>query len=197
MLQNALQNFDVILASGSPRRQYFFDALHIPYTKEVREVDESFPPHLKGAEITDYLATLKASAFTSIKPNQIIVTSDTIVWMNNAALNKPKDRKQATQMLTRLSGRKHQVMTSVCFTLTNQQIVVNDTTDVWFNPITPNEIDYYITHHQPFDKAGSYGIQDWLGYIGIQKIEGCFFNVMGLPTRLVYKTLMNIANRHK
>lgn len=197
MLRNTLQDFEIILASGSPRRQHFFKELDIMHTVDVREVEESYPDHLKGTEITDYLASLKASAFKNIKENQIIITSDTIVWKDNAALNKPQNKTEATQMLTHLSGTKHQVMTSVCFMMATEQQVINDTTNVWFNTLTAAEIEHYISHYHPFDKAGSYGIQDWIGYIGIEKIEGCFFNVMGLPTRLVYKMLMDIAKRYK
>lgn len=195
MLREKLKKYSVILASGSPRRQNFFKELDIDFTIEVRELEEIYPPHLRKAEITDYLAELKATAFSDLKENEILITSDTIVWKEGQAIGKPKDRAEAILMLQNLSESMHEVFTSVCFTGKNFQITKHDSTKVWFKKLTQEEIEYYIDTHQPYDKAGSYGIQDWLGYIGIERLEGCFFNVMGLPTRLVYKTLMEIANR--
>ncbi len=190
MLKEKLKNYNIILASGSPRRQHFFKELDIDFTIDVREVVETYPSNLKGHEITDYLARLKASKFTELMENDIVVTSDTIVWMNNEAINKPKDYNEARQMLARLSGSVHEVITSVCFTGTDFQKTINDTTKVWFRELTEEEIQYYLTTYQPYDKAGSYGVQEWIGYVGIDRLEGSYFNVMGLPTRLVYKTLM-------
>lgn len=193
MLREKLKNHNLILASGSPRRQNFFKLLDLDFTIELREVEEIFPNELKQAEITDYLAKLKADAFSDLKEKDILITSDTIVWKSGRAIGKPKDRKDAIAMLQELSGERHEVYTSVCFTGTNFQEVVNDRTSVWFRDLTLPEIEYYLDTCQPFDKAGSYGIQDWLGYVGIDRLEGCFFNVMGLPTRLVYKKLREIA----
>ena len=195
MLKEKLRNYHIILASGSPRRHHFFKELDIDFTIDVREVEEVYPSHLKASEITDYLAQLKASVFKDISEKDIIITSDTIVWKDHEAIGKPKDFDDAVQMLQHLSGNMHEVYTSVCFTSKDFQITVNDGTKVWFNEFTLEEIKYYLNTCKPFDKAGSYGIQDWLGYMGVEKLEGCFFNVMGLPTRLVYKTLMGIANR--
>ena len=195
MLRKHLENHTIILASGSPRRHYFFKELDIPFTIDVREVEEVYPPHLKASEITNYLAQLKASVFQDISENEILITSDTIVWKDGIAIGKPRDRNEAIAMLQNLSASMHEVFTSVCFTLQKEQITVCDSTKVWFKELSLSEIEYYLDTCKPFDKAGSYGIQDWLGYIGIEKLEGCFFNVMGLPTRLVYKTLMEIANR--
>ncbi|MEZ4779150.1 MAG: Maf family nucleotide pyrophosphatase [Flavobacteriaceae bacterium] len=195
MLKEKLKNYHLILASGSPRRQHFFKELNVDFTVDVREVEEVYPPHLQASEITDYLAQLKASAFQDISEKEIVITSDTIVWKNHKAIGKPKDFGDAVTMLQELSNDVHEVYTSVCFTSKNFQITVNDCTKVWFKKLHLEEITYYLNTCKPFDKAGSYGIQDWLGYIGVEKIEGCFFNVMGLPTRLVYKTLMEIANR--
>ncbi|MCB0466405.1 MAG: Maf family protein, partial [Aequorivita sp.] len=124
----------------------------------------------------------------------ILITSDTIVWKDGKALGKPKDFEEAKAMLQNLSGKMHEVITSVCFTSKGFQKTVHDVTKVWFKVLSEEEIDFYIKNYKPFDKAGSYGIQEWIGYIGIEKIEGCYFNVMGLPTRLVYKTLTEIAN---
>jgi len=195
MLREKLKDYHIVLASGSPRRQHFFKELDIDYTVDVRALEEVFPPHLKGGEITNYLAELKASAFSDIPPKTIVITSDTIVWKDDNAIGKPKDREDAIAMLQNLSGSMHEVFTSVCFTSIDFQITAFDSTKVWFKELTLEEINYYLDTCKPFDKAGSYGIQDWLGYIGIEKLEGCFFNVMGLPTRLVYKTLMEIAKR--
>ncbi len=195
MLKEKLKHYKIILASGSPRRHHFFKALDVDFTIDVREIEEVFPNHLAGSEITDYLAKLKATAFTTIAPNEVVITSDTIVWKDGKAIGKPIDREDAISMLENLSGSMHQVFTSVCFTLKDEQITVNDSTMVWFKKLHRAEIEYYLDTCKPYDKAGSYGIQDWLGYIGIEKLEGCFFNVMGLPTRLVYKTLMELASR--
>lgn len=195
MLKESLKNHNIILASGSPRRQHFFKELDIDFKIDVREVEEIFPLSLQREEITNYLAILKASAFTNMQPKDIIITSDTIVWHNKKAINKPADAADAKRMLKGLSGTVHEVFTSVCFTMAASQTTVFDVTKVYFNKLTDAEIDYYIKTCKPFDKAGGYGIQDWLGYIGVEKIEGCFFNVMGLPTRLVYKTLMQLVTQ--
>ena len=196
MLKEKLKNYNIILASGSPRRQDFFKLLDLDFTIEVREVEEIYPAKtLKTSAITDYLAQLKASAFEDLSEKDILITSDTIVWKDGRAMGKPIDKEDAQTMLLDLSGEMHEVFTSVCFTSKYFQKTINDSTKVWFKRLSKEEINYYITNYQPYDKAGSYGIQDWLGYIGIERIEGCFFNVMGLPTRLVYKTLMEIASR--
>ncbi len=195
MLREKLKNYNIILASGSPRRQAFFKELNIEFKIQVQPVEENFPENLSKAEITDYLAKLKASAFKNLSDSDILITSDTIVWKDEKALNKPENASDAKRMLQSLSGQMHEVITSVCFTSKNFQRTVNDTTKVWFRPLSEAEIEFYITNYKPFDKAGSYGIQEWIGYIGIEKIEGCYFNVMGLPTRLVYKTLTEIADR--
>lgn len=193
MLKEKLKNYNIILASGSPRRQGFFKELDLDYTIQVKEVDEDYDSHLKRAEITDYLAQLKASVFTELKSNDVLITSDTIVWKDQKALGKPQNFEEAKQMLQNLSGAPHEVITSVCFTSKEFQITVNDTTKVWFKILSEEEIEYYLKTYKPYDKAGGYGIQEWIGYIGIEKIEGCYFNVMGLPTRLIYKTLSEIA----
>jgi len=130
-----------------------------------------------------------------LQSDDILITSDTIVWKDKIALNKPKDAQDAHDMLRNLSGAMHEVITSVCFTSKDYQEMQFDVTKVWFKELSDEEIDYYIKNYKPFDKAGSYGVQEWLGYVGIDKLEGSYFNVMGLPTRLVYKTLMELANR--
>lgn len=195
MLKEKLKNYNIILASGSPRRQEFFKELDLDFSIQVKIVDEIYDPKLKRAEITDFLSKLKASALEDLKENDILITSDTIVWKDEKALGKPADFEEAKRMLQDLSGEMHEVITSVCFTSKGFQETVNDVTKVWFKSLLDEEIEYYIKNYKPFDKAGSYGIQEWIGFIGIDKIEGCYFNVMGLPTRLVYKTLTEIAER--
>ncbi len=195
MLSEKLKKYNIILASGSPRRQLFFKELDVNFTIQLKEIEESYPDTLRGVEITDYLSKLKASAFTNLSENDLLITSDTIVWFQGKAIEKPKDKEDAFRKLKSFSGRMHKVFTSVTFTSKNFQKTIHDTTKVWFNDLTDEEINYYLDNYQPFDKAGSYGIQEWLGYIAINKIEGSYFNVMGLPTHLVYKTLMDIAEK--
>ncbi len=194
MLSEKLQNHNIILASGSPRRHHFFKEMGIDFTIEIKEIEEIYPEHLKGSEITGYLSKLKAAAFSDLSDKDIVITSDTIVWQNEKAIEKPKDFEDAFQMLKSFSGGMHEVFTSVSFTGKNFQKTIHDSTKVWFNVLKDEEITYYLNTCNPYDKAGSYGIQEWIGYIGIHKIEGSYFNVMGLPTHLVYKTLMEIAN---
>ena len=192
MLQEKLKNYNIILASKSPRRQQFFKDLDIDFTIKLKEVEEVYPQELKGIEITDYLANLKAEAFTDLKDNDILITSDTIVWLENKALGKPKDNNEAFTMLKNLSGKKHEVITSISIKNKNFQKIVNDSTTVTFKELSDEEINYYINNYKPFDKAGAYGIQEWIGYIGIKNIKGSYFNVVGLPVYKLYKELMNL-----
>lgn len=193
MLKNKLKSHNLILASASPRRQFLLKELDVDFRVEVRAVDESYPLDLRPSEITTYLSRLKASVFTDLAENDILITSDTIVWHKEKVLGKPKDFEEAKAMLQELSGGMHEVFSSVCFTSKSFQKTVTDVTQVWFKKLSNEEIDYYIKTYKPFDKAGSYGIQEWIGYIGIEKIHGCYFNVMGLPLPLVYKTLTEIV----
>lgn len=195
MLQTALKNKNIILASGSPRRQQFFHELKIPFRIQLKDVDEIYPNHLKGKEISEYLAVLKANAFKELKENDILITGDTIVIHNQNCLEKPKDAIDAFQMLQSLSKSAHQVISSVCFTSAEKQVVVSDHTKVYFKELSDDEIRFYIENYKPFDKAGGYGIQEWIGAIGVYKIEGSYNTVMGLPTHLVYKTLMEFASQ--
>mgnify|MGYP006134070115 FL=1 len=195
MLSEKLKNYNIILASKSPRRQRFFKEMDIDFSIQLKETEEKYPDTLRGVQITDYLAELKAAAFEDLADNDLLITSDTIVWQDGKAIEKPKDAADAFRMLKLFSGSTHSVITSVTFTGKYFQKTINDTTKVWFNELTDEEINYYIKTYQPFDKAGSYGIQEWLGHVGVCKIEGSFFNVMGLPTHLVYKTLLNIAKK--
>ena len=195
MLREKLKNHHIILASGSPRRQQFFKELDLDYKIDIREVDEVYDPKLKGADITDYLSQLKASAFKDLTEKDIVITSDTIVWKDSVAIGKPSSYSEAKEMLFELSGDMHEVITSVCFTSKHYQKTIHDTTKVWFKTLTEAEIDYYLENYKPYDKAGSYGVQEWLGYIAIDRLEGSYFNVMGLPTRLVYKTLIELSEK--
>ena len=192
MLQEKLSNYNVILASQSPRRQQFFKDLNIPFSIQLKEVEEVYPTELKGLEITDYLATLKASPFLHLSENDLLITSDTIVWLKDEALGKPKNTTQAFEMLRKLSGKEHQVLTSISIKSLHFHKITNDSTTVFFKDLTDDEINYYIETYQPYDKAGGYGIQEWIGYIGIEKIEGSYYNVMGLPVQKLYKELMNL-----
>lgn len=191
MLKNKLKEKNIILASASPRRRELLSGLDFDFKIEVREVDETPPENLKGAEITDFIVKKKASAFDDLKDNDILITSDTLVLLDDEILGKPKNEEEAKRMLKKISGKKHQVITSVCFTTNQNQQTIHDSTDVYFRELSDKEIDYYVASYQPFDKAGSYGIQEWIGFIGVEKIDGCFFNVMGLPLRLVYDVLNN------
>lgn len=193
MLTQKLNKYNIILASGSPRRQNFFKQLEIPFTIDVREVDEVYPEHLKAAEITDYLADLKSKAFPDLKDNDLLITSDTIVWFEGKAMGKPKDEEDAFLMLKAMSGKKHQVYTSVSIKNKNFQRIFNEETTVEFDDLSDEEIRYYLENYEPYDKAGSYGIQDWIGLIGVTKLEGSYFNVMGLPVHKLYKELLAIA----
>ncbi|QRM90870.1 septum formation protein Maf [Lacinutrix sp. WUR7] len=195
MLKEKLKNYNLILASASPRRQKFFSDLDLDFTIQLKPVVEEYPKKLRHFEITDYLAQLKALPFKAdLQAKNILVTSDTIVWQNEKALGKPRDRDEAFQILKALSNATHEVITSVCFTTTNSQKTVSNVTKVTFKELTDDEINYYLDHYKPYDKAGAYGIQDWIGYIAITKIEGSHYNVMGLPLHLVYQTLLEIVN---
>ena len=192
MLRDKLKNYNVILASGSPRRQLFFKELDLEFNIQVKEIEEKFPKHLKGAEITDFLANLKSQAFTNLTEKDLLITSDTIVWLENKALGKPKNKQEAYTMLKELSGKKHEVITSISIRNNNFQKIINDTTVVYFKEISDKEITYYINNYNPYDKAGAYGIQEWIGFIAIDKMEGSYFNVVGLPVHKLFKELMNL-----
>jgi len=194
MLNDTLKNHHIILASGSPRRQEFFKNLGLDFEIRLKPIKEEYPPRLSHFEISDYLAQLKALPFKEeLQSNDILITSDTIVWHNNKALGKPKDETDAFNILKSLSNATHEVITSVCFTTKTGQKTLYAVTKVTFKAFTDEEILYYIKTAQPFDKAGAYGIQEWIGQIGVTQLEGSYFNVMGLPTHLVYKTLIDIA----
>ncbi len=195
MLAHHLQDHHIILASGSPRRQQFLKDLHIPFEIRLKPVDEVYPDTLAAHEISDYLAKLKAVPFQNeLKPKDILITSDTIVWHQEKALGKPKDAQEAFEMIQSMSGQSHEVFTSICLTSDQQQKVVHEQTTVHFKEFTKEEIDFYIEHYQPYDKAGAYGIQEWIGNIGVTKIQGSYVNVMGMPVHLLYKTLIEFTS---
>ena len=192
MLKDKLNTINIILASGSPRRQQFFKEMDLHYTIRLKEIEEIYPDHLQAEEITNFLAELKAKAFENeLKENDVLVTSDTIVWLNNKALGKPKDYDDAFQMLQQLANKTHEVITSVCLKSMDKTEVFHCVTKVTFANLSDEAIRYYLDNYQPFDKAGSYGIQDWIGLIGISKIEGSYTNVVGLPTEMLFQKLMN------
>ncbi len=196
MLKDTLKNHHIILASGSPRRHQFLKELNIPFIVRTKPVKEIYPENLKREEITNYLAQLKAEVFLKeLKDNEILITSDTIVWHEDNALGKPGTTSEAFKMLESLSGKTHEVISSVTFTTNELQETVSNITKVTFKELTKDEIDYYIINYHPLDKAGAYGIQEWIGLIGITNIEGSYFNVVGLPTHLVYKSLIDLASR--
>jgi nucleoside triphosphate pyrophosphatase len=195
MLHNKLAHHNLILASASPRRQQFFKEMGIDFEVRLNPIEEIYPLELKGAEISDYLAKLKASAFIgTLLKNDILITSDTVVWHKGKSLAKPKDKEDCIKMLRTLSSDWHQVITSVCFTTLENQKIVNSSTKVKFGTLTDSEIRHYVNTFKPYDKAGGYGIQEWIGLMGIEEIQGSYTNVVGLPTQLVYKTLTTMVS---
>lgn len=192
MLNERLKNNRLILASGSPRRHDFFRELGLDFEIRLKEIDEIYPTHLKGSEITDYLSKLKAKAFVNdLQENDILITADTIVWLEGKAIGKPKNKEDSIKMLKKLSGKTHQVISSFCISSITNQVIKNDITNVKFSRLNDSEIEYYIDKFKPYDKAGSYGIQEWIGYIGIERIEGSYFNVMGFPIQKFYRAILN------
>ena len=192
MLKEKLNKINIILASGSPRRQQFFKEMDLHYTIRLKEIEEIYPENLQAEEITNFLAELKANAFENeLKENDVLVTSDTIVWLNGKALGKPKDYDDAFKMLQQLANQTHEVITSVCLKSIDKTDVFHSVTKVTFANLSDEAIRYYLDNYQPFDKAGSYGIQDWIGLIVISKIEGSYTNVVGLPTEMLFQKLMN------
>jgi len=184
-----MQISNIILASKSPRRKELLKLLDLNFKVEVPEVDEVFPEALDADEVAEYLANLKANAFNNIEANKIVITADTVVILDKQILGKPKDISEAAKMLKNLSNRSHKVMTGVCIKSKDKTVSFSNTTKVFFKQLTSSEINYYIENYKPFDKAGSYGIQEWIGAIGISKIEGSYFNVVGLPIYQLYKNL--------
>lgn len=186
--------FKLILASGSPRRRELLAKMNLPFEVLVSEIDESHPEHLKGAQIASHIAEMKAEPFlNSIEESVVVLTADTIVCKDGEVLHKPNDEADAHKMLKSLSDDWHEVITAVCFTRLEKQFTVHETTRVKFGYLSNSLIDYYISEFKPLDKAGAYGIQEWIGLVAIERIEGSYTNVVGLPTQLVYQTLMDMA----
>ena len=193
MLNEKFNKHRIILASGSPRRQQFLKELDVDFEIHLKDIEEIYPEHLQAEEITNFLAKLKAAAFVAdLEENDILITSDTIVWLNNKALGKPKDYDDAFEMLTEMSGTTHKVITSVCLKTIDKEVVFYEETLVTFTALSSEEIKYYLDNYKPFDKAGSYGIQEWIGLVAIEKIEGSYANVVGLPTHRLYEEMMKL-----
>lgn len=178
----------IVLGSNSPRRKEILSLLNVEYTVRVSDVEEVYPLELDKKEVPIYLAELKSNAI-EIKENELLITSDTIVLLENTILGKPTDKENAIEILEKLSGKVHQVITGVTLRTTDKKISFSETTQVYFNTLTKEEIRFYINNYNPMDKAGAYAIQEFIGLIGIQKIEGCYYNVMGLPAHRVYKEI--------
>lgn len=184
-----MQIKNIILASQSPRRKELLNLLDLNFKVEIPKVNEVYPENIEIIKVAEYLANLKAKAFTNISCDTIVITADTVVILNEEILGKPKNKTEAIKMLQSLSNRNHKVMTGVCIKSKEKTISFSNTTKVFFKKLTSSEINYYVENYKPFDKAGSYGIQEWIGAIGITKIDGSYFNVVGLPINTLYKNL--------
>ena len=195
MPEKSRMKINIILASNSPRRKELMAGLDIPFkVKTLPSVDESYPPSLQGGDIPLYIAKKKASAYVaSIRADELVITADTIVWLDGEVLGKPRTPDEARSMLRRLSGREHKVFTGVALTTHSKQISFVSESSVQFAELTEAEINYYVNVYSPLDKAGAYGIQEWIGYVGIKRIEGSFYNVMGLPVRRLYEALKEFS----
>ena len=193
MLEN-LNKYRIILASNSPRRKELLSGLGIQYeVKTLPDIDESYPEGLDGMEIPAFIARSKADAYREVmQTDELIITADTIVWLDGNVMGKPKDAEEAREMLRSLSGQTHQVITGVCLTTAVYQRALATMTDVTFAPLSEEEIAYYVERYSPMDKAGSYGIQEWIGFIGVESISGSYFNVMGLPIQRLYTELKKL-----
>lgn len=179
----------IILASKSPRRHELLKGLDLDFSTINISIEENYPQNLKHKEITEFLCKSKANAIENIEENQLYITADTIVWHQNTALEKPKDKANAIEILKKLSGKKHEVITSVGLFSKNNSLIISDTTLVNFDELSTEEIEYYVEKYKPYDKAGAYGVQEWIGYIGVKSIQGSYYNVMGLPVNKLYKAL--------
>ena len=188
---NNLKDYQLILASQSPRRHQMLKELGLIFEIRTKEIEEIYPEGLIPDQIPVYLAELKAKAFEQdLNSNELVITADTIVCVDDWILGKPNDRDDAVKMLNALSGRSHQVISGVCLMSKDKKISFSTTTNVHFKALSEEEIDYYIDNYKPFDKAGAYGIQEWIGFIGIDGIEGSYFNVVGLPIQRLYQELL-------
>lgn len=188
---NDINALNIILASKSPRRQQLLAGMDIEFTVQTKEVDESYPASMPANDIAAYLCEKKADAFTieELDDDFLLITADTIVVVNQHVLNKPLTRQEAIEMLGLLSGVWHTVITGVCLRCKNKKLIFSESSDVKFATLSPTEIEWYVDRYQPFDKAGAYGIQEWIGYVAIESVVGSFYNVMGLPTHRLYAEL--------
>jgi len=182
----------IILASQSLRRRQLMEEIGLKFELKVKDVDESYPPHLQCEEVVEYIAERKSDAFndSDLPEGAILVTADTIVWLDGKSLLKPTDENDAIEMLGKLSGRKHRVATGVCLRSRTKKKVFHVLTDVFFKPLSLEERQFYVKKYKPYDKSGSYGIQEWVGLVGIERIEGSYTNVMGLPMKELYEELL-------
>lgn len=185
-----LNNYQIILASQSPRRQDLLQGLNVPFEVKAIDVEETYPAQMVGVDIPMYLAEKKADAYKKqMNENTLLITADTIVWHEGQVLGKPTDKKDAMRMLNALSGKTHQVITGVCISTLKKRKTFHVISEVRFARLISDEIEYYLENFQPYDKAGAYGIQEWIGYVGVEHIEGSYFNVMGLPIQRLYSEL--------
>ena len=196
LLHERLQPYRLLLASQSPRRRELIAGSGIPFTlTEKYECEEHYPATLPAEEVPAYLSRLKSESYpTPLQPNDILLTADTVVILEGEVLGKPKDREDALRMVARLAGNRHTVVTGVTLRTCNRIETFSAESDVWFRPLSEEEIAYYVDTYRPFDKAGSYGIQEWIGYVGIERIDGSFYNVMGLPIQRLYVELEKFIN---
>ncbi|MBS5978378.1 Maf-like protein [Dysgonomonas sp. Marseille-Q5470] len=186
-----LSRYNIILASNSPRRKELLSGLNIPYEiKTLPDIDESYPDSLTGEDIAIYIAKEKANAYLNqLDENTLLITADTIVLLDGKVYGKPSDETDAKQMLRDLSGKTHQVMTGVCITTKDKQVSFGVSSEVRFSKLDDDEIEYYVSNYKPFDKAGAYGVQEWIGYVAVEYISGSYFNIMGLPIQRLYREL--------
>ena len=191
LLTEKLKDTNIILASQSPRRKELLAGLGLQFSTISLDIDETFDRNeFKKEQITEYLSAKKAKAYTAIQANDLIITSDTTVWVDDESLEKAENREEAYEMIKKLSGKTHSVYTSVTIRSTEKEVTFSDETQVTFANLTDEEIYFYIDNYKPFDKAGAYGVQEWIGYIGVDNMNGSYFNVMGLPTHKLYKELI-------
>ena len=190
---HSIKNYKLILASASPRRQQLMKDAGFTFEVRLKNVEEKYPQELHLENVPEYLSKVKASAFREeLKADEVLITADTVVCIHDRILGKPADRKEAISMLQELSGNRHLVVTGVSVTTRTEQLSFSSRTDVFFKHLSYEEIEFYVDTYKPFDKAGAYGIQEWIGYIGIERIEGSFYNVMGLPIQRLYETLRKL-----
>jgi len=197
MVNKIFENYNIILASQSPRRQQLLKELGLDFTVKVIDgIEEYFDTNLKSYEIPMFLAKQKASFYTKILDEKtILITADTIVWLDDEVLPKPANYKEAFKILKKLSGKKHEVITGICLSSKTKQDCFYSRTEVFFKELSNEEINYYIENYKPYDKAGAYGIQEWIGYVGITKIKGSYFNVVGLPVQKLFSKLCKFVRK--